>query len=298
MFLSKKKERKLLDPALSVRQTGKSKFKLKTAYSCGRILTDNIQIGSNRNIWRYLPLIIGLALIVFLIFIIFLSDVFKIKYIDVIREDLLTDSAQVRDSLQEYFGQNILFVSKREISQTINDKFPIVAGVKVERVFPNTLRLELISYPSVANIKFLVNSKSVGDDLSGQIEQKGLLNKKGYVVAIGKENLQLPSIFLVDQDQEVFVYEQAIKTAHLEFILDTLKIIDEKLHLKIKKIEYYKYGREVHFIIEKGFVLWLDFEDTPYNQLEKLIKEINLFDLENDPPSYFDLRIKNRLIYK
>ena len=76
--------------------------------------------------------------------------------IDVIREDLLTDSSLIRENLEEYFNKNIFFVSKKEVVERIHEKFPIVAGVKVERVFPNTLKLELLSYPIVANIKFHV----------------------------------------------------------------------------------------------------------------------------------------------
>ena len=197
-------------------------------------------------------------------------------------------------------------ISVSEIAKVIHERFPIIATVNVQRVLPNILVIELVSYPIVANIKMSPQDEEISEaglpdqEIAEFVpeDQKALINQKGYVVATDKENLQLPEIYLVDRKKSVKEYELVMKQSHLKSILAALQIIDEKLHFKVKEIKYFTFAREMHFETESGITLWLDFEDHAENQLNKLIKIINQFDLEKNPPSYFDLRIKNRLIYK
>lgn len=256
-----------------------------------------------KNFFQYLGIGGGVALLALVVLFLFGGDYFRVKHIDVKRNKLLTDSSQILEAVSDYYERNMWLVSSSEIEKALLKTFPILSEVKVVRDLPDRIKIELISYPIVANIHFEVAMKSAaGESVNSPNLQneyhKSLVNQEGYVVSLNKEDLSLPEIYLIDQAEVPIQNSLVIKEAHLTEILRADRIINESLNLKVKRIKYFSYGREMHFETENGPTIWLDFEDSVENQLEKLIKHTAEFDLENNPPIYFDLRIKNKLIYK
>ena len=81
------------------------------------------------------------------------SSYFAIKNIEVLREDFNIDSATIENELSPYIGNHILFFPRNRIIRAIQEKFPEFRLVTVKKVFPNTLKVNLISHDIVANLR-------------------------------------------------------------------------------------------------------------------------------------------------
>ena len=98
-----------------------------------------------------MTLIVGAFGILVLILIAF--TYLSITNIEVVRENLNINSAGIENKLNPYIGKNLLFLSKGKIYETINTHFPEFAEIKVNKVFPSTVKIQLTSYPIVANLR-------------------------------------------------------------------------------------------------------------------------------------------------
>ncbi len=310
MLKKKKKNKKIYLPGL-MSVSSKTKKRRKTDGNIKIYLESKKVINPpSRGILRYTIYVFFLCLIGFIIFILFFSSIFSLKYIDINRDDLITDSNTIRFALRSYNGKNIFFVSLEDIREKIYKEFPMIADLKIERVFPDALAVDLITHKNVANVNFIVKESTKKNEImSKYIDDTGidkkeeftkgvaLINSKGYILGIGKEDPNLPVIHLADYNKKIEEYDLIIPENHLNKIFEAVAILNNKTDFSLDSIEYYFYGREYHLNTIEGFSLWLDFEDYPQNQLDKLIKHLDLFDFEKDPPVYLDLRIKDRLIY-
>lgn len=99
-------------------------------------------------IWVLVAAAFGVA-IIFLSF----SSYFSIKDIEILREDFNIDSAAIENDLNEFIGRNIVFFPRRELYAAIQEKYPEFEFIDIHKVFPNRIRIELTSYPIVANLR-------------------------------------------------------------------------------------------------------------------------------------------------
>jgi hypothetical protein len=98
-------------------------------------------------------LVIGLAGVGILLCVLFLSSYFTIKSIEVDRENFNIDSAKVENKLNSFIGKNLVFFPKNRVTQVINREFPEFSDVQVQKLFPSKLKIKLVSYPMVANLR-------------------------------------------------------------------------------------------------------------------------------------------------
>ncbi|MCK5615951.1 hypothetical protein KAR91_79545 [Candidatus Pacearchaeota archaeon] len=96
-------------------------------------------------------IVVGLF-IAFLLFLLF-SSYFTVTKIEVVRESFNVDSAAIENELSQFIGKNILFFPRSQIYGVVHEKFPEFERVEVHKFFPSTFKIELTSYPIVANLK-------------------------------------------------------------------------------------------------------------------------------------------------
>lgn len=77
----------------------------------------------------------------------------SITNIQVVRENFNIDSSAIENQLNRFVGKNLLFFPKSLIYKTINTHFPEFAEIKINKVFPSTVKIELKSHPIVANLR-------------------------------------------------------------------------------------------------------------------------------------------------
>ncbi len=91
--------------------------------------------------------------IVILLLILITSTYLSITNIEVVRENFNINSAEIENKLNIYIGKNLLFFPKSKIYKTINTHFPEFNEVKVNKIFPSIVKIQLTSHPIVANLR-------------------------------------------------------------------------------------------------------------------------------------------------
>ncbi len=81
------------------------------------------------------------------------SSLLSVRDIEVLRQDFSLDSAAVENRLARFRGRSLLLISEAEVEAAVRSDFPEFSGVRVEKIFPHTLRLNLESVGVVANLR-------------------------------------------------------------------------------------------------------------------------------------------------
>jgi len=268
--------------------------------------------------------IIFIGLIIFLLF----SNKFSVNNIEVVRNDLHIDSEAVVNLLNDYRGSSIFSFSKKDARNLIQDVYPEFSSVKVKKLFPNTIKIELETYEIVANvrafyilprvekslpeerdndIKLLNEAFGVVFDLDGEsidkkeditpIEQKALLNAIGQAIFDREEDLELMTITVDGLSQPIEDREVVIAEPYMEYILNSIKYITNLTQLEISEVLYLPVAREVHLYTKDGLALWLTTEKDYKVQIDKLGSVYKIAALDEEDLVYIDLRVKEKIIY-
>lgn len=99
----------------------------------------------------FLAVTVGLF-VVMILFLAF-SSYFSVTDIEVVRENFNIDSAEIENKLNQYIGKGIVFFPRSQIHKTINSEFPEFASIKIKKILPSKITIELESHQIVANLK-------------------------------------------------------------------------------------------------------------------------------------------------
>lgn len=242
---------------------------------------------------KILTLILSLILFVALSYLIFFSNYFEIKNIVIANKDFGNEAMaeEIKNSITNTLGKNILFIDTKEISNKIINFFPELETVSIGKDYPDTLSIEFSQYPLVANI---INE-------SNNIRKNYIINSVGYTI---KENLENPSLpyIRIKSDEPVNIENPLIEKTKLDYILNTIVYFEDKFGMAIKEVEYKKIPREIHLLTERDFYIWLDMQREAEEQLKKLKKALVKLDIYKENLQYIDLRIAggsgDKIIYK
>lgn len=238
-------------------------------------------------------LIFIIALIGLTIYSLFFSSFFNIKEVVITNKDFenQTVSDQIQSSLQDTIGKNIFTINTGELEEKVLKSFPELEKVSVSKKFPHNLNIEFSEYPLATNI---VNESNV-------VKKSYIINATGFAI---KENLEDPHLpyIKIKTDDPINPKQAVIEKNKLNYILDAKIYFEDKFGMKIIKIEYKPVAREIHFLTERNFYLWLDIQRPFEEQLKKLKKALVKLDIYKENLEYIDLRIAgnsgDKIIYK
>ncbi len=234
-----------------------------------------------------------LALLSLLFYSAFFSNYFLITAVQVSEENPENQalSEQIQSALPKVIGQNLLFADLHEIENQVLSHFPEIQNVKFKKDYPHTLIVEFEQYPLVANVIHETPT----------LKKSYILNSIGYAVKENLESTNLPYI-LIKSDEPLNSLTYVIEKNKLNYILDAKTYFEEKFGMRIIETKYKRNPREVHFLTEKDFSIWLDIQRPFEDQFKKLKKSLVKLDIYNDPLTYIDLRIAgnngDKIIYK
>lgn len=305
-----------------------------------------------------LYVMIGALLLVIFVFL-FFSSYLRIKNVEVVRENLNINSAAIENELTPFIGKNILFFQRQKAVDRIHQKFPEFSAVTVKKVLPKSLRIELKSYPIVANLRAYyvlpkqetpveefrqlerainelqdapISSPSatgteaetaisplddvevasgafqltpevsserfveVKEDLT-PIEQKCLINRAGLAIFDQEENLELLTIAIYGLEAPLEDRQQVMPAERMEYLLGALDYIKGAMHQEISAVKYLPIPRELHLKTADGLIVWLNMERDYKTQIDNLVTIYEPAELNKEPLSYIDLRIREKVIY-
>lgn len=242
---------------------------------------------------KLLTLAIALFVGIFLIYEFFFSGYFLISSIELtdkkIDNKTLTDN--IKKTLSEAIGKNILTLDINDLKSKISNKFPEIKEINLSKNYPKTIEVSFTQYPLVANI-------SVTTDV---IKKTYIINSVGYAI---KENMQLTTLPLIRMttDAPINTGTPLVEAKKLEYILNAIKYYQDKFGMKILETNYKRNAREIRILTERKFEIWLDIEQPFESQFKKLKKALVKLDIYKESLAYIDLRIAgengDKIIYK
>lgn len=277
---------------------------------------------------KILKIILFLALGIGLLYLIFLTDLFKIEKIDVKgSEATLSEQTALNTSLQEHLGKNLLFFNTSLLEQDLLEQYPYLKELDVNRSFFHTVTVNLETYPNSANIEV---------DFEDGTVQYYTVNELGYISGLGQDENELPTIVMdvtsadIDLPEETVeptdetleedspaevpetetaptipewtLNEELIDKDMLALIVSTTADFEGRFNMQIKEVNYLKQARELHLYTERDFYIWIDLTQDTSVQLTKLKKALSILNIYEADLNYIDLRISGqngeKVIYK
>ena len=238
-------------------------------------------------------LVLAGILCIALFYFLFLSSFFVIETTKVTFKE--EPEKQLNQALTAYVDtlrqQNIILLSSLEITQTLLQKHPEIARVKVKKIFPRRVQIEITPFPMVANLIHKTNG----------FEKKYLLNQTGRISQKNIENPNLPYI-LYQSEEELTLGNLLLPEKQLNFILTAVDNFTILFNMNVFDAKYLPIEREIHLRTEKYFHVWLDLSQDLDKQLNKLKRALPSLDIYQLPLEYIDLRISSingeEVIYK
>ena len=281
---SKRKKRKLNKRKLTLSKLNKTSFTKKRK----KIVIKNINFEQLKIFWNnifYYYLLIFIILTSLSLYIIF-WPVFKIKYIEIIKQDNITNMLISYKALENYRWEPIWTPEKKDILKSLQNYQHNIRDIKVKITFPDTLKITIDSY------KWLFNTTV--NDKTFTITTNGTLIPAQY-----SEDYSELKIINNIAKSKFLDYKKVFDSTFLAKISNiNNKIKENIINLNIKDITYYVIERELHIETEKDTILIFDLNWNTNEQIEKLaILNKEHIDINKYWIMYIDLRITNKVFY-
>ncbi len=228
--------------------------------------------------WLILGLLIILGIIIYFLFFTHNLDLRRWEITE--NNTIITQDDPKNSLIQSEIGKNILLIDETKIINDIHKLYPEINTIKITKILPNKIKIDLQNYEQIANI---IN-------VADGIQKKFIVNSNGFLTQENIDNPDLPYIKIKTQ-KFYTVRTNITQTNQLEFVINSIKQFETKFNLKITDAEFMPREREVHLRTEKNFMVWIDMEKDLNLQLEKLKKILGKLNIYNTPLEYIDLRI-------
>ncbi len=174
-----------------------------------------------------------IALIIFLfilpIFLIFRTNFFNIKQIDISMDKIRCTDEDKLKKLSALYGQNFFLINITNLTQNLKKNFYCISSVNLSKIFPNKVKLEVFGRTPAA---ILITLKSAEASQSSLVEfiatpsaqqsiASYLVDKEGVIFSKNINGLNIPEIY--SYNSNIFLGE-SLKD---NLIIDSLKIIEK-----------------------------------------------------------------------
>lgn len=153
------------------------------------------------------------------------SPIFNIIQIDVEGNEIISSDTIISISELE-LEQNIFKFNTREIEENIKQN-PYVESVKIDRVFPNKIKINIEERQKKFSLSFL--------------NTYAYLNSQGYILEISEDKQEMPVIIGASTPEENIVPGSRLEIKDLEKLEIAIKIVDvfkeKELDKKISSID-------------------------------------------------------------
>ncbi len=228
----------------------------------------------------------------------FFTDYFQIEGFQIYEEGTeITTNLKLNEIATAILSnQNILLFDENILSAEMLKENPEYRSVKIKKILPKNIEIELEKFPVTANIIDII------DGVDGiKVQKKYLVNSNGMIIMENEENPDLPYI-RVSTKQALGINAFPLDQEKLDYIIKLVNLFEEKFGIKVVEAVYLKQAREIHLKTEKGFDVWFDSTKTIISQIDKLKRALPKLDIYKTPLEYIDLRITGtnaeKVLYK
>lgn len=279
-----KKRRNKRPKSVTLHDTKKDNYKCKRKQLAIKFSSFN----KISEIFKYKWILIWVSslLILWIIWYLIFWPVYTVKFINIIRQDSITEINLAYNSLSDIRGKRLFDIEESNIKQKLVSYQNNINYVDVDINFPNTLEIYLLSYP----IYFQTS-----------IEEKQFFITQNGTIVPGEANQDYKNIILKNGLQtNIFPdYKKFFEQENMENIYEATAYFEQNIvGSKIQNIIYYQIEKEVHFELENGNLLLFTLE----KDLKQQIKKTAIFHAEHreitdDWFIYLDMRVSNKVFY-
>ena len=228
----------------------------------------------------------GLCVIIMIGFIAFavFSPYFHLKKIEIIRNNPQLQIDEIEESLQPFYGINLLLMSYVEIKQTLHDNFPEFRKIEIKEQWPSTLELSIQISPPL----FTLHNIETADF--------AILSDDGVILQDHPDE-DLPILKVFQHEKTILPRTKWIPKEELERLQKAAELL-ESLQLTITEQHLYYAAREAHFITKNQTALWIDLGREVEEQIKKLKFSNEDIGLYTKNLEYVDLRIPKQIFWK
>jgi len=229
-------------------------------------------------------LILIILAILFLVF----SSYTKIKTINIIKKDDVTNINIAYNSINDYRWKSIFNINKNNIKKSLKKYQSNIKNIEINLIFPNSMKITLESYKKL----FYTNLN----------EKNFIVLENGSLIPFSKDIEELKNLNIItnsNKETEIFLeYKKIYEEKYIQNINYIVNEIKENIiQLEIEDLTYYTIERELH-IKTKETLLIFSLENNINNQIEKLV----IFNKEYKNITktwiyYIDLRINSKVFY-
>ena len=231
--------------------------------------------------------VIGGSVILFMIgFIAFavFSPYFHIKKIEIVRDNPHLQIVEIQAALEDFYGQNMLFLPQDEIKSTLKKDFPEFRDIKINEQWPATLELAIQVSPPLFTL------------LNTETANFSVLSEDGVILQ-NQPDSELPVLKVFQHEKIIPPRTAWIKKEELDRLTQAEALILD-LDLTIKERRHYHAAREVHFILSTQVAIWVDLSREIKPQIKKLEWSGDEIGVYTKPLEYIDLRIPEQIFWK
>ena len=212
-------------------------------------------------------------LIISSILFIFFWSFFKIKIINIIKKDNITDINIAYKSIESIRWKHIFFIDKKDFSNKLITYQNNIKNIEINIILPNTLKILIESYKWI--FKTTINNKNyIITENGALIELKNNMQRDNSSWKIKNNNNILKNITIISDlinnsflDYKIFFSENIINT-----ISNSVKKLEENIiNIGIKNLTYYELERELHMKLKNNTLLIFSLDWEIDNQIKKAL---------------------------
>ena len=240
----------------------------------------------------------------FIIWLVFFSPFFRIQEPTIIGSEI-TDSEKIKNEIDQIIkknvffilpGDNIIFVKPDKIEKVLIQKNPCFQNIKIEKRFPNILKIEI--------------SEKEGIIIWCRQENCFFVDKTGVAYAdvssielFIDENKNQEKMFVVQEEkkEKIEIGQKVASQNFIKFVLEISKELENFSRLKIIALRTPEsVSSEIWITTSEGWQVIFDTSRSARNQVANLTKFLNekISEQERKNLEYIDLRVLGKIYYK
>ncbi|MDO8619089.1 MAG: FtsQ-type POTRA domain-containing protein [Candidatus Daviesbacteria bacterium] len=265
----------------------------------------------SRNKFKKIFVVLGILIMLVLILTTLKSNIFVVRNLEVnLNRVNCVSEKEIKDNLQ-ISDMNILFFDSRKILKTLQNKFPCIGSVNMQRVFPNRIKLQFYGRDAVfalkstflqeasiaAVLKDLIEksaSSSTQASSSAAIQDIGqsnylLVDQSGIIFTTINQSPYVPIILYWNNNLKQGDQLDQSLTAELSMIFSKFK----ELNLPISEVRVYPQGTA---IIPSPNIIILNLNKDLTSQLAALQLIVTQAKMSKENMVFIDLRFDKPVV--
>jgi len=213
------------------------------------------------------------------------SPYFDLKQIIVSRDNPNIDVKAIESELQDFYGQNLLFLDQGDMRYRLKTAFPAFRDIDVQEIWPASLTLKITLSPPAFT---LLNETDAGF---------WVVSEDGVVLS-EQASETLPLLKVFGYPKPLQIGERFVDKTILDQVIIAEAAMANELKIPVSERHLYPLARELHLVAETGTAFWLDLQLDTVKQLQKIEYAANRINLVSGTIEHVDLRIPNQLYWK